>query len=299
MYLSNPDLRGISDGDIEYEDWQIKELAKCKRDPLHFILTYIKVVDGDKGLIPFQPREYSIEFIKNIHSNNYTLVKFPRQSGKSITVAAYLVWYIIFNKKKNAVILAHQKSMATEQLSRIKAMIQEIPLWMQQPVLKWNESSIAFANDSKIVSSATQQKSVRGFTVNFLYLDEFAFVEPHIANGFISSVFPTISSMESAKVVVTSTPNGLNHFHKMWSEAKTLLKAKKLLEPKDWRTLEIPWDAVPGRNEAWKKNEINKIGEVRFKQEYECISYDEIITIIDTFTGEIQKIKIGDLYGML
>src|ERR1035437_5556450 len=119
MYLNNPDLRGLSDGELDYEEWQIEELRKCKKDPLYFILKYIKVIDGDKGLIPFQPREYAINFIKNIHENNYTLAKFPRQSGKSITVAAYLVWYIIFNKEKNAVILAHQKSMATEQLSRI------------------------------------------------------------------------------------------------------------------------------------------------------------------------------------
>lgn len=299
MYLNNPDIRGIDDGEMEYEEWQIDELRKCKKDPIYFILKYIKIVDGDHGLINFQPREYSIDFIKAIHSNNYTLAKFPRQSGKSITVAAYLVWYLIFNKRKNAIILAHQKAMSVEQLSRIKAMIQEIPLWMQQPVIKWNESSIAFSNGTRVSASATQTKSVRGFTVNFLYLDEFAFVEPHIANAFISSVFPTISSMTTAKVVITSTPNGLNHFHDMWSKAVARTKSGVALELKDFRTLEIPWNAVPGRTDKWKQEEIEKIGKIRFSQEYECIGYDEIITVRDIVTGKILSVKIGDLYGSL
>lgn len=299
MYLNNPDIRGLDDGETEYEDWQIEELKKCKKDPIYFILKYVKIVDGDAGLINFQPRDYSIDFIKAIHSNNYTLVKFPRQSGKSITVAAYLVWYAIFNKRKNAIILAHQKAMSVEQLSRIKAIIQEIPLWMQQPVIKWNESSIAFGNGTRISASATQTKSVRGFTVNFLYLDEFAFVEPHIANAFISSVFPTISSMTTAKVVITSTPNGLNHFHQMWSEAIAKLKSGIPLDDKDFRTLEIAWNVVPGRNDEWKKKEIEKIGKIRFSQEYECVGYDEFVTIRDVETGKIQSVKIGDLYGIL
>jgi len=204
MYLNNPRLRGIDDGETEYEDWQIEEIRKIVRDPIYFILHYIKIVDGDLGLINFQPREYALKFIKAIHENSYLIAKFPRQSGKSITVAAYMVWYVLFNPNKSALILAHKKSMSSEQLRRIKAMIIELPLWLQVPVLKWNQGSIEFANGSRMECSATKEDSGRGFTNNFLYLDEFAFVEPYIANEFISSVIPTVSSMTTAKVIITS-----------------------------------------------------------------------------------------------
>lgn len=299
MYLKNSLLRGIDDADIEYEDWQIDELRKCAKDPIYFILKYIKIVDGDKGLINFQPREYAINFIKTIHKHNYSCARFPRQSGKSLSVAAYMTWYVIFNSQKNALLLAHKKSMASEQLLRIKNMIQEVPLWMQQPILKWNESSIAFANGSRVACSATTPNAARGFTINFLYLDEFAFVEPHIANEFISSVFPIVSSMTTAKVVISSTPCGLNHFWKIWTDAVNKLNSGIPLGDKDWRTLDIPWNAVPGRDDEWRKSEIDKIGSIKFAQEYMCISYEEIVTIRHKLTGKIEKIKIGELYGRL
>jgi hypothetical protein len=207
MYLNNQNYRGVDDPDYEYEEWQINEIKKCIKDPIYFILNYIKIIDGDEGLIKFQPRDYSIKFIKTIHENNYVLTKFPRQSGKSITVAAYMTWYAIFNANKYVVLLAHQKSMASEQLNRIKGMIQNLPLWIQQPVIKANESVVGFSNGSRITCAATSPNAVRGRTVNFLYLDEFAFVEPHIAQEFIATVFPTISSMKTSKVVATSCVN--------------------------------------------------------------------------------------------
>ena len=296
MYLKNASLRGLDDPDIEYEEWQIEELKKCAKDPIYFILKYIKIIDGDNGLITYQPRDYAIKFLKSLHNNNYSLIKYPRQSGKSITVAAYITWFAIFNEYKNTMILAHKKSMAIEQLGRIKAIIQELPLWMQQAVLKWNESTLEFANGSKIKCEATSPNAVRGMTINFLYLDEFAFVEPHIANEFIASVFPTISSMKTAKVVITSTPNGLNIFWKMWTDAVNKIKSGVPLEYKDWRTLEIEWNEVPGRDDEWRRKEIEKIGEVRFAQEYKCISFDEYVTIRNKSTMVVEKIKIGELF---
>lgn len=292
MYLNNQNYRGVDDPDYEYEEWQINEIKKCIKDPIYFILNYIKIIDGDEGLIKFQPRDYSIKFIKTIHENNYVLTKFPRQSGKSITVAAYMTWYAIFNANKYVVLLAHQKSMASEQLNRIKGMIQNLPLWIQQPVIKANESVVGFSNGSRITCAATSPNAVRGRTVNFLYLDEFAFVEPHIAQEFIATVFPTISSMKTSKVVATSTPNGLNHFHDMWVKAITKIRSGTTLTYKDWRTLEISWNEVPNRDEEWKKGEIEKIGEVRFKQEYECEFLGSVATLIDSkFLAKIQSNK--------
>lgn len=282
MYLKNEMLRGLDDPEFEYEDWQINELKKCIKDPVYFILKYVKVIDVDKGVIDFQPRPYSIKFIKNMHKHTRLLSKFPRQSGKSITVAAYLAWYVIFNKNKNAIILAHQKSMATEQLSRIKNIIMNVPLWLQQPVIKWNEGSIWFANGTRVTCSATQGNSARGGTVSFLYLDEFAFVEPHIANEFMASVLPTVSSSKTAKIVVTSTPNSLNHFWKMWTDAEHKANNTKVLDDKDWRIQEIAWNEVPGRDEAWRAKEESMIGSVRFAQEYECSFQGSVATLVDT-----------------
>lgn len=281
MYLNNPDIRGLDDGEIEYDEHMIEELKKCKKDPIYFILNYIKVIDGDIGLIPFQPRDYSLEFIKTIHENPYSLFLSARQMGKTLSVACYLCWYSIFNKNKNIMVLAHQKSMAVEILTRIKGMIQELPLWIQQPAIKWNEGSIGFKNGSRITCSATQTKSVRGNTVNLLYLDEFAFVEPHIANEFIASVFPTISSMETAKVIISSTPRGLNFFHQMWVDAETKRKSGTAGK-KDFKTMKVTWEKHPKRDEEWKRNEISKIGKIRFSQEYDCLFLGSVSTLVDS-----------------
>lgn len=178
-------------------------------------------------------------------------------------------------------VLAHQKSMAVEILTRIKGMLQELPLWMQQPAIKWNEGSVGFSNGSRITCSATQTKSVRGNMVNLLYLDEFAFVEPHIANEFIASVFPTISSMETAKVIISSTPRGLNFFHQMWTDAISKEKSGTAGK-KDFRTLKVTWEKHPKRDEEWKQNEINKIGKIRFAQEYSCEFLGSVATLIDS-----------------
>jgi hypothetical protein len=295
MYNANPSLRGLDDV-IEYEDWMVEELKKCVKDPIYFIEKYIKIIDGDSGLISFILRDYQKDFIKSIHENNYSQALFPRQCGKSVTVGAYCCWYALFNSNKNVVMLAHQKAMSTEQLGRIKRMIEELPMWLQQPIVAWNEWSIKFANKSKMSASATQTKSVRGFTVNFLHLDEFAFVEPHIANEFIGSVFPTISSMDSAKMVITSTPNGLDHFWEMWTKGIER-QEKGNLGPKDFRCSKIAWNVVPGRDEKWKKDQIDKIGEVRFLQEYACEFHGSVATLVDS--NYLATLKTSDPIAVL
>lgn len=288
MYLNDPSIRGLED-EFEYDEEMIDELRKCKKSPIYFIENYIKIISESK-LITFKLRQYQKDYINALHSNTRVLVMYPRQSGKSITTAAYIAWYVIFNENIKTLLLADQQDKAVEQLLRIKEMIQELPLWMQQGVKKWNEKRIMFSNKSEIRASATQKKAARGFTVNFMYLDEFAFVESHVAKEFMSSVFPTVASDPNAKIAITSTPKGLNFFWEMWMKSEKK-REEGALKRDDFRTLTIPWNAVPGRDEAFKQAKIEELGsEVIFNQEYNCIFEGSVATLVDAiYIKEIER----------
>lgn len=259
MYLNNPLLRGNKD-DVKLDSWQIGELIKCIESPAYFILNYIKIEDCDMGLINIQPREYILDAINHIHNNLSTILKFPRQSGKSLICDAYLIWTLIFHYNSNIVLIDSKKILVKEQLRRIKSMISKLPLWLQSPILTWNEQSIKLSNGSISIVTAANLTSLRGLSPNIFYLNEFAYWDNFDCETFLSEYLPY---NHNAKVIINSTPNKFNDFWKLCNNRYKVSNRK-------FKLLSINWNDVPGRDDSWKAKTINKIGINRFKKEYEC-----------------------------
>lgn len=271
FYKGNPNLK-VSGHQLEFTEEQISELIKCSKDPIYFIENYIQIVHLDKGLIPFELFPYQKEMITTFHSERFTICKIGRQQGKSITVIAYLLHYVLFNDVLNVAILANKSSTARDLLSRFQLAYEHLPNWMQQGVLNWNKGSLELENGSRIVASSTSSSAIRGGSFNCILLDEYAHVPNTVADEFFSSVYPTISSGESTKMIVTSTPKGMNQFYKMWSDA---INGKNSFVP-----IEVHWSEFPGRDDAWKDETIKNTSEEQFTQEYECSFLGSINTLI-------------------
>ena len=260
-YLGNHNLKapGVKQ---EFTKEQIAEYLKCSQDPLYFIETYMKIVTLDHGLKQFEPWEFQRNLLNTINENRFVICKFPRQTGKSTCVIAYLLHYVLFNSDVRVAILANKQATARELLHRLKLAYENLPKWIQQGVEEWNKGSIELENGSKILASATSSSAVRGGSFNMIFLDEFAYVPHEVAEEFFSSVYPTISSGKSTKVLIVSTPKGLNMFHKLWSDA---VEGKNSYAP-----VEIHWSDVPGRDEEWKEETIANTSEEQFRVEFEC-----------------------------
>jgi hypothetical protein len=200
--------------------------------------------------------------INTFTNNRFSICKLPRQVGKTTVTAATILWYILFHENYSVALLAHKKAQAIEILSRIQLAYENLPKWMQQGVVEWNKGSVELENGSKILAAATSSSAIRGGSFNLIYLDEFAFVPPHFQGDFFASVYPTISSGNTTKVIITSTPKGLNMFYKMWTEA---VDSKNSFVP-----FEVHWSDVPGRNEKWKEETIRNTSEQQFREEFEC-----------------------------
>jgi hypothetical protein len=403
---------------VEYSEDQIREIIRCKHDPVYFIKKYIFIINLDEGLIPFELYDFQEEFVDILHNYKRIISKWGRQSGKTTTFAAYMCHYIIFNESKTAAILANKDKTAREILHRVKIMFENLPSWLKPGVIEWNKSSVEFENGSRILSSATSSSAIRGMSINFLCvpdytnvcvmnnageifnctinesnkksnitqiltqegfkdfdgfvsqgitnkllslklsnnetldctydhllldnkhvyieakelsegdilfgdisikeivsidkdievfdalnvkdthsyitnslvshncLDEFAFISPGVFEDFIQSVYPTVSSSKEAKIVMISTPWGLNHFFKFWTEAEKGVNG--------YKHFAIEWDAVPGRNEAWRVKMISEIGLDRFNQEF-CVHGETFIKIRNKKTNKIEKMSMFDL----
>jgi hypothetical protein len=196
----------------------------------------------------------------------------PRQTGKSTTVISFLLHYTVFNDNINIGILANKAATARELLDRLQTAYENLPKWMQQGVLQWNRGSLELENGSKILAASTSASAVRGMSFNIIFLDEFAFVPNHIADDFFSSVYPTISSGKSTKVIIVSTPKGMNHFYRMWHDAE---RGKS-----EYVFTDVHWSEVPGRDENWKKQTIANTSEQQFKVEFECEFLGSVDTLI-------------------
>lgn len=258
---------------VEFTQDQVREYVKCSKDPLYFIRAYAKIVSLDDGIISFDPFPYQERMINGIHDNKNTLGKLFRQAGKSTIVAAYFAWYVLFNDNKTAVILANKQAIAIEIFERVQFIIENVPKWLQQGVVEWNKKSLVLENGSRCIAAATSASAVRGMSVNLLLLDEFAHLKPNLADEFIASVFPTISSSESSKLIIISTPNGLNHYHKLWTEAVN--------GNNDFKTVEGKWQENPKRSPEWAEAQRKKLGDVKFRQEIECTFEGSSYTLID------------------
>ena len=271
IYLGNPNLKKANT-QIEFTKENVAEYLKCKDDPVYFAMNYVKIVTLDEGLKSFTPYDFQEKLINNFHDNRFNICKMPRQTGKSTTVISYLLHYVVFNDSVNVGILANKAATARELLGRLQTAYENLPKWMQQGILSWNRGSLELENGSKILAASTSASAVRGMSFNILFLDEFAFVPNHIADSFFASVYPTITSGQKTKVIIVSTPHGMNHFYRMWHDAE---KGKNEYVPTD-----VHWSQVPGRDEIWKEQTIANTSEQQFKIEFECEFLGSVDTLI-------------------
>ena len=272
IYLGNPNLKKANT-QIQFSAKQIEEFLKCKNDPLYFTQKYVKIVSLDEGLVPFKPYKFQEKLIKRFHKNRFNICKMPRQTGKSTTVVSYLLHYAVFNDNVNIGILANKAKIAIDLLGRLQTAYENLPRWMQQGIIAWNKGSLELENGSKILAASTSASAVRGMSFNILFLDEFAFVPNHVAEDFFASVYPTISSGTQTKVIIVSTPRGMNHFYRMWHDAE---RGKNEYVPTD-----VHWSEVPGRDEEWKMQTIANTSEQQFKVEFECEFLGSVNTLIN------------------
>ena len=270
-YLGNPLLKK-SNVQVEWTKENILEYQKCMQDPLYFCQKYIKIVSLDEGLVPFDVYPFQKEILGTIHNNRFTICKLPRQSGKTTTIISYILHYVLFNEQMRVAILANKAATARDILSRLQLAYENLPKWMQQGVMSWNKGSLDLENGSRIVASSTSSSAVRGGSYNMIFLDEFAFVPHNVAEDFFSSVYPTISSGKSTKVIIVSTPNGMNLFYKLWSDAES---GKNSYNP-----IEVHWSEIPGRDEKWKVETIANTSQEQFNREFECEFLGSINTLI-------------------
>ena len=283
VYLGNPNLKKAGTP-IQFTKKQIDEWIKCKNDPIYFAMNYIQIISLDEGLVPFKMYDFQKDILRDFHENRFNIAKLPRQTGKSTTVVAYLLYYAIFYDSVNIGILANKASTARELLGRLQLAYENLPKWMQHGILVWNKGNVELENGSKILAASTSASAVRGMSFNILFLDEFAFVPNHVAEQFFASVYPTITSGKSTKVIIISTPNGMNHFYKMWEDAR---RGKN-----DYVTNEVHWSQVPGRDAKWKEETIKNTSPRQFAQEFECDFLGSADTLISP--AKLQTIPFAD-----
>jgi hypothetical protein len=278
VYLGNPNLKKAN-VQQEWTKEQVEEFSLCMKDPIYFIRNYIKIVSLDEGLVPFDLYDFQKEMVGTFHSNRFTICKLPRQSGKSTTIISYLLHYVLFNDSVNVAILANKAATARDLLGRLQLAYEHLPKWLQQGVMSWNKGSLELENGSKILASSTSASAVRGGSYNIIFLDEFAYVPSNVAEQFFSSVYPTISSGKTTKVMIVSTPHGMNMFYKLWVDAE---EGRNTYVP-----IEVHWSEIPGRDEEWKKETIKNTSLQQFQTEFECEFLGSINTLISS-----QKLKV-------
>lgn len=281
-----------ADSTYDYTAEELREYLKCKNDPIYFIRTYVKIIDVDKGLVPFDMYDFQEDMARSFHENRFTIAMCSRQIGKSSTVWAFFLHYILFNTNVACCISANKQKTAADLLGRLKLAYENLPRFLQQGVARWARLEIELANGARVFAAATSSSAVRGGSYNCLLLDEFAFVPPNVADEFYASTFPTITSGKQTKIIMVSTPNKMNLFHKFWVDAQN--------KENDFHPIFVHWSQVPGRDEAWRQATIRNIGgPEKFAQEYECVGPDTTVTVRDTHTGSIIILNMQDLYDKL
>lgn len=260
-YHGNPNLKSIG-LQLQFTPEQVQEIVRCQQDPIYFIEQYCHIVSLDKGLIKFKLYDCQKKKVEVILNNRKVVLMEGRQQGKTITSAACILWYTLFQESKTVAILANKGSAAREVLDRYQIMYEHLPIWMQQGVRTWNKGNVELENGSKVFTAATTASGIRGKSVNWLYIDEAAIIPNNVAEEFFASVYPTISAGTTTKILLTSTPLGYNHFWKFWNEAE---KGKN-----GFVSHFIPYWEIPGRDETWAEEQLRTLGEVKFNQEVLC-----------------------------
>jgi len=260
-YNGNKNLKRV-DTAIEWTPELVVEYRKCALDPVYFIEKYVKIVNVDKGLVNFNMYEYQKDIVDLSERERFVICKMPRQCGKTTTIVGIMLHRVLFNETYSVAILANKERQAIEILSRIQFAYEHLPKWLQQGIKEWNKKDVELENGSKILASSTSSSAIRGTSQNLVYLDEFAFVPNNMQEDFFASVYPTISSGKTTKVLITSTPNGLNQFHKIWVDSEEGRNS--------YKRIDVHWSDMPGRDEAWKQETIRNTSEDQFRVEFEC-----------------------------
>lgn len=275
VYMNNPKLKSAG-VEVEFSAHHVEELRKCYEDPIHFIKNYVYITNIDKGVIKFSLYDFQEEIVRLELKNRKVIMVLPRQAGKSTTTGAAVLHYVLFNESKTVAILANKAATAREILGRVKDMYENLPHWMQVGVKEWNKGSIVLGNGCKVIAAATSGSAIRGQSVAWLVLDEFAFIPTNQAEEFFQSVYPTISSGKESKITIFSTPKGMNFFYKMWTEAKE--------GRSDFVPFRVEWHEIPGRDEEFKRKTIADVGQETWDQEYACEFLGSGGTLIDGAT---------------
>lgn len=286
-YNGNPALRKAYTA-IAMTQHQIDEYTKCVNDPVYFIRNYMKIVALGKGIVPFDLYAFQDDMVIKFINNRFVICKIPRQSGKTITVVAYLLHSILFNKNYNIALLAHKGSAANSILARLKLAYENLPTWLQSGIIEWNKGNIELENGSKISAFATSADGLRSGSYDVVLLDEYAFVPDNIAEAFMTSTYPVITAGDKTKIIIVSTPKGMNHFYTAW------MKAKKGLS--NYIPIEVHWSAVPGRDQTWREETIRNTSEEQFKQEFECEFLGSSSTLISA--TKIEQMMAGMINPM-
>lgn len=284
-YRNNPKLKppGVQ---LNYTEEQLREYVKCANDPVYFCSKYVKVKTLDKGVMPFELYDYQQKFVKAIHENRFTISKWPRQSGKSTSVIGYITHYVTFNQSVSCAILANKLKTAKDELfAKLQLAYENLPHFLQQGVVEWNKTSFKLENGSRVICDATSSSAIRGGSYNLLLLDEYAFLPSYVAEEFYSSTYPTISAGTTTKLIIVSTPNGMNHFHKLWVDANRSeghkLKNRFIPIEVSWRDVPIT-PGGPKRDDVWAAEQIANTSPEQFEQEYGCSFLGSSNTLISS-----------------
>ena len=281
-YHGNPNLKALG-FKHDFTKEQVTEYLKCQKDAIYFIENFCHIITLDRGLQPFKLYDCQKEKVDIILNNRKVILMEGRQQGKTVTAAACILWYTIFQEDKTVAIMANKTAAAREVLARYQTMYENLPIWMQQGVKTWNKGDVELENNSKVFTAATTTSGIRGKSVNWLYIDEAAIIPNNVAEQFFASVYPTISAGETTKILLTSTPLGYNHFWKFWNEAEK--KANGFVNHF------IHYTEIPGRDEAWAEEQFKLLGELKFNQEVLCEFLGSSNTLINAKTiGNLSSI---------
>jgi hypothetical protein len=285
-YRNNSKLK-LPGVEMQYTKEEFEEYVKCANDPVYFCEKYIKVKTLDKGVVPFKLYPYQKKFINELHKNRFVISKWPRQCGKSTCVTSYICHYVTFNQSVNVAILANRLKTAKEELfSKLQLAYENLPHFLQQGVVEWNKTSFKLENGSRVMCDATSSTAIRGGSYNLLLLDEYAFLPSHVAEEFYTSTYPTISAGTTTKLIIVSTPNGMNHFHKLWVDANrtTGHKLKNMFVPVEvgWRETPVSPGSPKLRDDEWAAEQIANTSPEQFEQEYGCSFLGSSNTLIST-----------------
>ena len=277
----------------KYTDDQIQELAKCIKDPVYFMGHHCYIQHPVKGRVKFDLYDFQQRLVNVYNDYRYAIALLPRQTGKSTAASAYLLWYAMFKPDSTILIAAHKYAGAFEIMTRLRFIYETLPDYIRAGCTSYNRGSMEFENGSRIVSQATTETTGRGMSLTLIYLDEFAFVPPRIAEEFWTSISPTLST--GGKCIITSTPNQDNdQFAQIWKSAiDTSDDYGNELElgKNGFKSFRSYWDEHPDRDEAWAAEERGKIGEERFKREHEC----EFITADETLIAPLKLVLLESI----